>query len=112
MTQESTRKLCCKVFFISSLSPQGSHIASEMSVGSFALAWHTDIPSTPTRAANVPISGLLRRGVWEVQNTEEREMAERGRGRESTFERLWMQLCICNKASDLRHSFRFGLGYN
>ncbi|KAK5606435.1 hypothetical protein CRENBAI_021137 [Crenichthys baileyi] len=61
---------------------KGSHIASEMSVGSFALAWHADIPSTPTRAANVPISGLLHRGVWEVQNTEERETAERGRGRE------------------------------
>lgn len=41
------------------------------------MAWHADIPSTPTQAANVPISGLLRRGVREVQNTEERETEEK-----------------------------------
>lgn len=76
------------------------------------MAWRADIPSTPTLAANVPISGLLRRGVWEVENTEEREAEEKQQGRVCVYERFWMCVFVCNKASDLRHSFRYDLGYN
>lgn len=52
------------------------------------MAWRADIPSTPTLAANVPISGLLRRGVWEVENIEQRETEEKEQERECVFECL------------------------
>lgn len=42
-------------------SPGSSYCSGDV-CGFLAMAWRSDIPSTPTLAANVPISGLLRRG--------------------------------------------------
>lgn len=59
-------------------------------------------------------------GVKEVENTGEREAEEKQHERERVYEHFWMCVCECvyvsmcvyNKASDLRHSFRYDLGYN
>lgn len=45
--------------------------------GFLAMAWCSDIPSTPTLAANVPISGLLRRGGC-MGGAEHRRTRDRG----------------------------------
>ena len=58
------------------------------------MAWCTDIPSTPTLAANVPISGLLHRGVWKVENTEERETEEKEQERVCILASLDVSVCV------------------
>lgn len=56
------------------------------------MAWRADIPSTPTLAANVPISGLLHRGVWEVENIEQNNERQR---RKSKRESVYLSVCRC-----------------
>jgi len=110
------RKLWGTVLFIISVSPQGPHIALEMSVGSLLWRGALTFPPHPhwqPMCQLVAFSAGV--GVWEVENTGERETEEKEQGRERVFEPFWMcvWVCVvCNKASDLRHSFRYDLGYN
>uniref|UniRef100_A0AAV2MRF5 Uncharacterized protein n=1 Tax=Knipowitschia caucasica TaxID=637954 RepID=A0AAV2MRF5_KNICA len=55
--------------------------------GFLAMAWRSDIPSTPTLAANVPISGLLRRGGCTGGAGEQRNPGHSG-GRNSKSKRM------------------------
>lgn len=101
------------MLFIFTLSPQGPHLALEMSVGSKLWRGALTFPPHPhwqPMCQLVAFSAGV--GVWEVENTEERETEEKERESERVYERFWMCVCICNKASDLRHSFRYDLGYN
>lgn len=61
----------------------GSPYCSGDVCGFLAMAWRSDIPSTPTLAANVPISGLLRRGgcMGGGEHRRTRDRGERARER-------------------------------
>lgn len=111
-----------KVLFLFPPYPRGPHTALEMSVGSSL--WRGALTFSPhphwqPMCQLVAFSAGV--GVWEVENTEERETQEKET--ELVYEHFWCvclcvrvcvrdYVCVYNKASDLRHSFRYDLGYN
>lgn len=75
-------------------SSPGSPYCSGDVCGFLAMAWRSDIPSTPTLAANVPISGLLRRG-GSMGGGEHRRMRDRGeRARQRACIRVFLDACV------------------
>jgi len=83
------------VLFIVSASPQGPHIALEMSVGS--LLWR-GVLTFPPHPHWQPMCQLVAFsagvGVWEVENTEERETVEKEQESECVYERVCVCVCV------------------
>lgn len=90
------RKLWSRVLFIFSVSPQGPHIALEMSVGS--LLWRGAL-TFPPHPHWQPMCQLVAFstgvGVWEVENMEEREAEEKKPERACIWPFLDLRVCVC-----------------
>ena len=89
------KKMWSRVLFIFTLSPQGPHLALEMSVGSLLWRGALTFPPHPhwqPMCQLVAFSAGV--GVWEVENTEERETEEKERESERVYERFWMCVCV------------------